>query len=270
MDPDKSSRSKKGATKHSGKKYKPKELSQSKGKPFEVFTSRVMRQHKKIHISDGGASPLIESMVSSSLVELSTSSKKMVPLSLSQQPLASSAPFGRVTRSRARARGITNTPSQLAGNKEIDFFDLGTEDATTPPTEMELATIPPTPTDPPAKETTATTMSAHSTSPVERGKTKLQLCIDCKVAHLEEWLHVYEVLDRHLKEENILLKERVAKLDQQLEESKSQKTFLTKCVWKWYDEFQKAQGKISMLKAKLAKAHLGNPGDLNLQASQSS
>lgn len=38
---------------------------------------------------------------------------------------------------------------------------------------------------------------------------------------MEEWLHVYEVLDRNLKEENVLLKERVAKLDQQLEEDKS-------------------------------------------------
>lgn len=81
--PDKSSRSKKGVAKHSGKKHKSKELSQSKGKPSEVSKSRVMRQHKKIHRSDGGDSPLIESMDASSLVKLSTSSKKMVPLSLS-------------------------------------------------------------------------------------------------------------------------------------------------------------------------------------------
>ena len=67
-----------------------------------------------------------------------------------------------------------------------------------------------------------------------------------------------------------MLKEQVAKLDQQLEEGKSQRTFLTKHVRKWYDEFQKAQGKISVLKAKLAKARLGSPGDLNLQASLSS
>ena len=86
---------------------------------------------------------------------------------------------------------------------------------------------------------------------------------------MEERLHVYEVLDRHLKEENVLLKERVAKLDQQLEDNKSQKTFLTKRVRKWYGEFQKAQGKISVLKGKLAKACLGILGDLNLQASPS-
>lgn len=140
----------------------------------------------------------------------------------------------------------------------------------TPPAEMDPVTNPPTPTDPPAKETTTTTTGAHSTSPAERGKTKLQLCIDRKVAHLEEQLHVYEILDHHLKEENVLLKERVAKLDQQLEDSKSQNTFLTKCIRKWHDEFQKAQGKILVLKAKLAKARLGSLGNLNLQASSSS
>ena len=83
-------------------------------------------------------------------------------------------------------------------------------------------------------------------------------------------MHVYEVLEYHLKEENVMLKERVAKLDQQLEEGKSQRTFLTKRIRKWYDEFQRAQGKISVLKAKLAKARLGSPRNLNLQASPSS
>ena len=63
-----------------------------------------------------------------------------------------------------------------------------------------------------------------------------------------------------------MLKERVTKLDQQLEDIKSQKTFLSKRIRKWYDKFQKARGKISVLKAKLAKAHLGSPRDLNVQA----
>ena len=49
---------------------------------------------------------------------------------------------------------------------------------------------------------------------------------------MEERLHVYEVLDWHLKEENVMLKERVTKLDQQLEDTKIQKTFLSKRVWK--------------------------------------
>lgn len=66
-----------------------------------------------------------------------------------------------------------------------------------------------------------------------------------------------------------MLKERLTKLDQQLEDIKSQKTFLSKRVRKWYDEFQKAKGKISVLKAKLVKVHLGSPGDLNVQASPS-
>ena len=83
--PNKSSRSKKGVAKHSGKKHKPEELSQSKRKPSEVSTSRVTRQQKKIHRSDGGDSPLIESMVASSLVKLLTSGKKVVPSSFSRQ-----------------------------------------------------------------------------------------------------------------------------------------------------------------------------------------
>lgn len=84
VEPDKSSRSKKRVARHGGKKHKPEEMSQSKGKPSEVSTSRVTRQHKKIPKYDGGDSPLIESMVASSLVELSTSGKKMVLLSLSR------------------------------------------------------------------------------------------------------------------------------------------------------------------------------------------
>ena len=80
--PNKSSRSKKGAARHGGKKHKPEE--QSKRKPSNVSTSRVTRQHKKVPKSDAGDNPLIESMATSSLVELLTSGKKTVPLSLSQ------------------------------------------------------------------------------------------------------------------------------------------------------------------------------------------
>ena len=206
-EPNKSSRSKKGVARHSGKKHKPEELSQSKGKPSKVSTSRVTRQHKKVPKSDGGDIPLIESMAASSLVELSTSSKKMVPLSLSRQPLSNSALFGWVTRRKARARGITNEPSPLVGIKEVSFVDLGTEDAMTPPATIDPITVPPTPIAPSEKETAATTMGGHLTTPAKQCKTKLQFCIDHKLAHLEERLHVYEVLDRHLKEENILLKE---------------------------------------------------------------
>ena len=91
-----------------------------------------------------------------------------------------------MTRSRAKARGITKAPSPSTGNEEIVYVDLGTEDATTIPAEMDPVTIPPTPTNPPAKETEATATGAHSTSPAERGKTKLQFYIDHKVAHLKE------------------------------------------------------------------------------------
>ena len=68
--------------------------------------------------------------------------------------------------------------------------------------------------DRPAKMTTAKSIGTHSTLPIERGKTKLQFCVDRKVTHVEEWLQEYDILDRHLKEENVLLKERIAKLDQ--------------------------------------------------------
>ena len=185
-EPNKSSRSKKGLAKCSGKKHKPEELSQGKGKPSEVSTPRVTRKQKKIHRSYGGDSPMIESMVASSLVELLTSSKKVVPLSLSRQPLANNAPSGRVTHSGEKARGITNALSPSVGNKEIVYVELRTKETMTPLAEMDPLTVPPTPMDPPTKETTTQATGAHSTSPTERGKTKLQFCIDHKVAHLEE------------------------------------------------------------------------------------
>ena len=83
----------------------------------------------------------------------------------------------------------------------------------TPPATRDPVTVPSSPTDLPIEETTTTTTGVHSTTPADRGQPKIQFCIDRKVAHLEELLHVYEVLDRHLKEENVLLKEQVAKLD---------------------------------------------------------
>ena len=73
------------------------------------------------------------------------------------------------------------------------------------------------------------------------------------MAHLEERLQEYEILDRHLKEENVLLKERIAKLDQQLADGKGMQAFLAKRVQKWYNKFQGDQCKVRVLKAKLAK-----------------
>lgn len=81
--PNKSSRGKKRVARRSSKSHKSDGLSQGKGKPSNVSTSRVTRQHTKITKSDSGESPLIESMAASSLVELSTSGKRTVPLSLS-------------------------------------------------------------------------------------------------------------------------------------------------------------------------------------------
>ena len=78
-----STKSKKGATKPTGKKHKSKELSQGIGKPSEISTPRVTRRKKQVQKSDGGDSLMIESMAASSLVELSTSGKQAVSLSLS-------------------------------------------------------------------------------------------------------------------------------------------------------------------------------------------
>ena len=80
---DKSSKAKKQVARCDNKKHNTKEPSQGKGKPSNISTSRVTRQHTKIPKSEGGESPLIESMAASSLVELSTFGKKMVPLSFS-------------------------------------------------------------------------------------------------------------------------------------------------------------------------------------------
>lgn len=184
---DKSSKAKKRAARRNNKKHKTEGPSQGKGKPSNVPTSSVTRQHTKIPKSDGGESPLIESMAASSLVELSTSGKKSVPPSLSRQPLASNAPLGRVTHSKAKARGLA--PSPLAGTPNVAFVDLGTDDAMTPPAQVAPITVPPTPTVTPADEATATshdvhsaipahkvaitTPDDHSTPPESRGKTKL-------------------------------------------------------------------------------------------------
>ena len=55
------------------------------------------------------------------------------------------------------------------------------------------------------------------------------------MANLEERLQEYEILDHHLKEENVMLKERIAKLDKQLAEGQGKQAFLAKRVRKWYD-----------------------------------
>ena len=90
------------------------------------------------------------------------------------------------------------------------------------------------------------------------------------MANLEEQLQEYEILDCHLKEENAMLKERIAKLDKKLAEGQGKQAFLAKRVRKWYDEFQGTQCKVRVLKSKLARARLGSLGDLNLQVAPSS
>ena len=72
-------------------------------------------------------------------------------------------------------------------------------------------------------------------------KGKLDTSIDQRFIQLEEKLQEYEILYRYLKEENNLLKERVAKLDKQVTEGRGKQAFFTKRVKKWYDEFQGAK-----------------------------
>ena len=121
----------------------------------------------KIHKSDGGESPLIESMVASSLVELSISGKKMVPLSLSQQPLASSAPLGWVTDSKDKAHGLASAPSPLAGTSKVAFVHLGANNAMTPPTQVAPITVPLTPIATPADKAITTTLDVFSAIPAD-------------------------------------------------------------------------------------------------------
>ena len=103
------------------------------------------------------------------------------------------------------------------------------------------------------QEPTCPSISIKHISPSTRGKGKLDTSIDQRVIQLEEKLQEYEILDIYLKEENVLLKERVAKLDKQVIEGQGKQAFLAKCVMKWYDEFQVAKFKVQVLKAKLAK-----------------
>ena len=50
-------------------------------------------------------------------------------------------------------------------------------------------------------------------------------------------------MDRYLKEENALLKERVAKLDKQVTEGRGKQAFLAKRVKKWYDYLRELNAK---------------------------
>ena len=58
---------------------------------------------------------------------------------------------------------------------------------------------------------------------------------------MEEKLWEYEILDRHLKEENVLLKEHIDKLDKKVTEGQGKQAFMAKCVRKWYDVFHGAK-----------------------------
>ena len=147
---------------------------------------------------------MIESVVASSLVELSTSGKQSVPLSLSRQPSTNNTPSGRVTSSKTKA------PPPSTDSAPIVCIDLGLEDTTPPTAGKEPSIVQPLSTDRPMKKTVDKPLGAHSILPTVRGKTKLQFLVDRRMANLEERLQEYEILDHHLKEENVLLKERIA------------------------------------------------------------
>ena len=69
-------------------------------------------------------------------------------------------------------------------------------------------------------------------SPSTRGKGKLDISMDQRVIQLEEKIQEYEILDRYLKEENVMLKEHVAKLDKQVTKGRGNQAFLAKHVKK--------------------------------------
>lgn len=60
------------------------------------------------------------------------------------------------------------------------------------------------------------TVDIKHASPTTRGKGKLDILTDQRIIEFEEKLQEYEILDIYLKEENVMLKERVAKLDTQV------------------------------------------------------
>ena len=63
------------------------------------------------------------------------------------------------------------------------------------------------------QETTSPSVGIMIVPPLTQGKGKLDTSMDQRVIQLEEKLQEYEILDRYLKEENIMLKEHVARLD---------------------------------------------------------
>lgn len=72
-----------------------------------------------------------------------------------------------------------------------------------------------------------------------------------KLQKLKEQLKEYRVLDRHLKQENMRLKEQFHKEDQKVVKLKKDKKILLKKAHKWYRETQSLYRRNLVLKIKL-------------------
>ena len=171
--------------------------------------TRSQVQHLKLDSEDHANT---ETLAASSLIELSTFQVRDMSMSSTRKSFAKSTLTGRVTRSKAQTlpRQVTHSPPS--------YIDLGAED-TPPPTppagvgsdsDREIAE------DYVVQRTKGQTDDIKHVSPTTRGKGKLDTSIDQRVIQLEEKLHEYEILDQYLKEENVLLKEHIAKLDKQV------------------------------------------------------
>lgn len=141
---------------------------------------RVLRTRGKHWDSDGGDPIEVEATVASSLVKLSTSRARNVPMTTSEEPITSRVPLGRVTRSQTKALH----PS--SGSTPNIYIDLSSEDITPSPARKELSTIHALSIARLVKATKDPPFNDRSSLPVVRGKAKLQTLTDHCVANLEE------------------------------------------------------------------------------------
>ena len=143
----------------------------------------------------------MEAAAASSLFKLSTFRARNVPMTTSEEPITSRVPLGRVTHSQTKALH----PS--GGSAPNIYIDLSSEDIAPSPAGKELNVVHALSIARPAKATKDPPFNDRWDLPAVRGKAKLQTLTDRCVANLEERLQEYEILDRHLKEENVILKD---------------------------------------------------------------
>ena len=158
---------------------------------------------------DRGDHANIETLVASSLVELSTFQVRGMPVSASRKSFSNSTLMRRVTRSKTQILPWQVTHSPPA------YISLGVEDTPppTPPAGVRSDSNRETPEDCMVQGTIGPSINIKHVLPSTWGKGKIDTSIDQRVIQLEEKLQEYEILDRYLKEENAMLKEHIAKPD---------------------------------------------------------